>query len=169
MRAMDEGRLATSHVTLIATHYQFVSDDRFKGGMDPVTFQQFRENYAQNAPRTKERFKTLVAKGDAKFREVMEKIHHHEAVENTARWLPWLDDLGGYSYAGSAQIMANISTQIIHGEEDAVTPVAQAEAWHGRHPDMQVYHWQGVGHAPHLHDADRLRSSIANHHGAIIT
>jgi len=169
MRAIAEGVLAPSYVTLIATPYQFVSDASFKSGMDPLTFQQFRANYAQNAARSKERFKALIAKGDSKFRDVMEATRHHEAVEDTARWLPWLDDLGNYSHAASNAQYSGMKIQIIHGMEDAITPVAQTEAWHRHHPEIGIYRWQGAAHAPHLHDADRLRNHLHEHHRALLT
>jgi pimeloyl-ACP methyl ester carboxylesterase len=155
-------------VTLIATPYQFVSDDAFSGGMDPLTFTQFRASYARDAARTKERFKALVAKGDSKFREVTRQLQHHPMVEDAARWLPWLDALGQYSQRATPPIASDIALQVIHGTEDAITPIAQAEAWQTHHPHIRVHRVVGAGHAPHLHDVQRLRSFVEDHHGVTI-
>ena len=165
VRAIAAGALHPSHVTLIASPYQFVSDDAFSGGMDPLTFTQFRASYARDAARTKERFKALVAKGDSKFREVAQQLQHHPMVEDTNRWLPWLDALGQYSQRTVPPIANNIALQVIHGTEDAITPIAQAEAWQTHHPHIRVHRVVGAGHAPHLHDAQSLRSLIMHHHG----
>ena len=163
LHAIAAGILAPQHLTLIATPYQFVSDAAVKA-MDPVTFAQFRENYAQNPARSKGRFHGLVAKGDRDFGRVLADLTHHGDVENTARWLPWLDALGRHSLAETA-LPPMPPTFIVHGENDAIVPAAQA-ALLAEKLGAQASLWPDAAHAPHLHDAARLRAEIAAHRRA---
>ena len=158
LRAIIAGALAPQRLVLIAAPYRFVGSD----GMDPVTFAQFRANYIENPARTKTRFHGLVAKGDGDFTNVREMLGHHPEVENTARWLQWLDDLAARELT-SEQLKNIPPTLIIHGENDHIVPVAQGE-WLARHlPEAKLERWADTGHAPHLHDTARARASIRHH------
>lgn len=161
LRAMAAGALRPNHLTLIAAPMQFVSDANMKG-MDPTTFSLFRESYARDPARTKTRFHGLVAKGDRDMKRVMGLLGHHLEVENVARWLPWLDDLAAHRLDESALASAP-ATLIIHGMNDAIVPFAQSERLARLLPHVQLNAWAEVGHAPHVHDADRLRAEIAAH------
>jgi pimeloyl-ACP methyl ester carboxylesterase len=164
VRAIAEAVLAPQKLTLIAPPYQFVSDDRFSHGMPPHTFTLFRDSYAFHTERTKARFHGLVAKGDARMREVMAQLYHHHDVDNVARWLPWLDDLGRYSHFGSAHITLP-PTQLIQGTDDAIVPKGQADAWAQHYPEITLHLWHNAGHAPHLHDKARFLKQVREHHG----
>lgn len=161
LRAMAAGALAPAHLTLIATPMQFVSDATMKG-MDPTTFSLFRESYARDPARTKTRFHGLVAKGDRDMKRVMGLLGHHPEVENVARWLPWLDVLAAYRLDVRALALAP-ATLIIHGMNDAIVPFAQSVCLASVLPQAELKAWAKVGHAPHVHDADRLRAEIAAH------
>lgn len=158
MRAIAAGALKPQHLTLIAAPLQFVSTPELKG-MDATTYQLFRESYAKEPARTKERFHALVAKGDVKFRAVMDLLGHHPQVEDTRRFLPWLDALAAHRF-DRAQLASFPRTLIIHGMNDHIVPLAQSEALVQLLPDAKLQAWEGVGHAPHLHDADRLREAL---------
>lgn len=161
LKAIAHGVLAPEHLTLIGAPFQFVSDDKIKG-MDQLTFDQFRANYAANPTRTKTRFHGLVAKGDRDFSRVLGLLGHHPTVEDTTRWLPWLDHLAAFKLADLTLAHAP-PTLIIHGMNDAIVPHAQAEMLARKLPHATVSVWPEVGHAPHVHDAARLRAEIANH------
>jgi len=164
IHAIAQGILKPSHLTLIAAPYQFVSGNGVKG-MDPLTFGQFRGNYETDPARTKSRFHALVAKGDAKTGEVLKQLQHHPEVENTARWLPWLDYLKAHSLAEAT--LDNLPpTLIIHGMKDAVVPHSQSQLLADKLPQVTLSVWENVGHAPHLHDAERLRAEIVGHQTA---
>jgi pimeloyl-ACP methyl ester carboxylesterase len=158
LRAMAAGALAPEHVTLIAVPHQFVGEN----GMGEETFRLFRDSYASDPARTKSRFHGLIAKGDARMREVMELLGHHPEVENTHRWLPWLEDLAMHRFDVSA--LASLPpTLIIHGMNDHIVPYAQGEFLARNAPNATLELWESVGHAPHVHDATRLRHAIAAH------
>jgi len=160
LRAIAAGVLRPRKLTLIAAPYQFVRTPSLAQAMDTLTFTTFRENYVTDPERTAGRFHALVAKGDARFREVMSGLSHHAQVLDTGRWLPWLDDLGATSLAG-LDLTAVPETSIIHGTHDAIVPIAQAQLLADAIPSARIERWEGVAHAPHLHDATRLRELLA--------
>lgn len=162
LRAIAAGILRPRHLTLIAAPYQFVRNADFSEAMDPVTYRRFRDNYASDPARTKNRFHALVAKGDAEMKRVLPLLDHHPEVENTARWLPWLEELAAYSLH-AADLAAIPPTLLVHGTEDAIVPLAQSEVLAQRLPDATLVRWEGVAHAPHLRDAMRLLHDIAVH------
>lgn len=158
LRAIAIGALAPKHLTLIATPYRFVGTD----GMGAETFRLFRESYVKDAPRTKARFHALVAKGDAKQHDVMRRLVHHPEVENTNRWLPWLDILG-LNDATTEPLARTPRTLIIHGANDEIVPLAQGEFLARHLPKATLSRWADVGHAPHVHDSARMTAEIHAH------
>lgn len=158
LRAIAIGALAPKHLTLIATPYRFVGED----GMGAETFRLFRESYAKDAARTKTRFHALVAKGDARQSEVVRQLQHHEDVENTERWLPWLDALG-LNDATTEPLAKTPQTLIIHGMNDQIVPHAQGEFLARYLPKATLSSWAEVGHAPHVHDGARMMAEIDAH------
>lgn len=164
LRAVVAGVLRPRHLTLIGAPYRFVSPADPEG-MSEQTFSQFRDNYASDAARTKDRFHALVAKGDDDMRRVVAGLSHHPEVENTVRFLPWLDDLGRFDAA--TLDLANLPpTLIIHGMNDHIVPHAQAVLMHQRLPDAQLNSWAGTAHAPHVKNPARLRFEIETHRHA---
>lgn len=169
LRALAAGALTPGHLTLIAAPMQFVSDDKALNAMDPLTYRLFRDSYMRDAARTKTRFHGLIASGDCEFRQVMARLGHHPQVEEVARWLPWLEDLSAHRLDVAALASAP-PTLIIHGMNDVIVSHAQSEYIAHHLPDATLNSWAGVGHAPHLHDAARLRAEIAAHraiHGVV--
>lgn len=162
MRAIAAGVLNPRHLTIIAAPYQFVQTPDFGTAMGETTFAMFRENYATNPARTKERFHGLVAKGDRDTRRILSLLGHHPQVENTVRWLPWLDELGSVSLQ-ALDLSRVPPTLIVHGTQDAIVPVAQAQMLADQLPSASVSLWEGVAHAPHWHDGARLLREIETH------
>lgn len=162
LRALVAGAIKPAHLTLIAAPVQFVSAPHGPKGMDPLTYQLFRDSYAKDPTRTRARFHALVAKGDRDARKVMGQLRDHPEVENTDRWLPWLEAMAAHKLdmAGLASIPP---TLIIHGMNDQVVPLTQSEALVAHLPNAQLNRWAEVGHAPHLHDAGRLMDEMAAH------
>ncbi len=161
LQAIAAGALKPKHVTLIATAHQFVGDGVSKG-MDPVTFELFRESYAKDPARAKARFHALTSKGDSEPKKVMAELRHHPEAENTARWLPWLNALGANTFDIST-IASEVPMLIIHGMNDAIVDHTQGQTLAKQLPRAQLNSWSVVCHAPHLHDAERLRQEIVAH------
>lgn len=161
LRAIAIGALSPRHLTVIAAPLQFIGDEKRKG-MDPTTYQLFRESYAKDPVRTMARFHALLAKGDSAAKHVMVRLSHHSQAANTARWLPWLDALAAARLDVSTLASAP-PTLIIHGMNDAIVPVAQSEALADALPEVTLAIWADAGHAPHVHDGPRLVAAIAAH------
>lgn len=158
LRAIAAGVLKPKHLTIIGTPWQFVGDD----GMDAHTYALFRDTYIKNPARHKERFPALLAKGDRNAREIIRAITHHPDVDNTHRWLPWLEELSRYSFTEDAHAILP-PTLVIHGTQDAIVPVAQARMFAQTLPMVHIALWEAVGHTPHLHDPQRLLKEIMRH------
>lgn len=160
LRAIANGIIKPRRLTLISVSYQFRQSPEVKAAMDTLTYTTFRDNYARDPERTAARFKALTAKGDSKFKKVMDQLDLHADVTDTNRWLPWLDDLGHTSLA-ALDLSKVPHTTLIHGTEDAIVPVAQSRLLAERLPNVWLEEWEGVAHAPHLHDAERLKEAMA--------
>lgn len=162
LHAIAAGAIAPKHLTLIGVPFQFVQSAEYPHAMDRLTYERFRSNYARDAVRTKEKFLALIAKGDRDEGRILASLNHHHDVENAARWLPWLEALAGTSSPGGM----DVPTLIIHGDRDAIVSHHQAKKLAEILPNAAVSLWEGVGHAPHLHDAARLRTAIDAHRQA---
>ncbi|MDX2094585.1 MAG: alpha/beta fold hydrolase [Alphaproteobacteria bacterium] len=158
LRAIAAGAMAPRHLTLIAAPHRFVGEE----GMGEETFRLFRESYINDPARTQTRFHGLIAKGDRDFKRIMGMLAHHPQVEEVARWLPWLDALATYPLDVRGLASAP-PTLIIHGMNDAIVPYAQSEYLARTLPQARLNLWEGVGHAPHVHDAARVCAEIAAH------
>lgn len=159
LKAIAAHVLKPKFLLILAAPFQFVSDAQFGDGMDPLTFQQFRDNYARDAARTTQRFHGLIVKGDKHSKHILSQLSHHENVRDTKRWLPWLERLGRESLS-NVVIPYPARTIIVHGDKDAIVPVAQATHLQALMPKSQLEIWQDVAHAPHLHDAARMQSYL---------
>jgi pimeloyl-[acyl-carrier protein] methyl ester esterase len=150
LRAIAAGVLNPKKLVLIAVPYQFVGEH----GMDDFTFKQFRTNYAEDTARSKTRFHGLIAKGDKHHKRIVEDLSHHPEVENTNRWLPWLDDLSAFNVK-SIDLSRVPAPLIIHGANDVIVPFRQSEAL-ANHLNSDIFErWEECGHAPHLHDTEK--------------
>src|SRR5262249_1438587 len=121
LRAIAAGVLKPRHLTLIATPWQFIGKD----GMGEETFGLFRASYRSAPEPTMDRFAGLIAQGDAEARNILRQFRHHLDAGDPARWLPWLDTLA-LNPLHDLAFDTLPPTLLIHGEGDAIVPVAQA-------------------------------------------
>lgn len=167
LKAAARGILNPVKMTLIAPPYQFVQDEDIVKAMDAVTFNRFREQYVNDTERLKSRFHALVAKNDTNTHDVMAQLAHHVRIDDTGRWLPWLDALGRESLKD--EMLSTVpETQVIHGAGDVIVPVEQSAMLAARSPQIIRHIWQDAGHAPHLHDTGRFLQAIRDHHGLVL-
>lgn len=169
LEAIAVGALTPTHLTLIATPYQFVQTPEYRPAMDPFTYATFCDNYATNPSRTKERFHALTAKGDLDFKRVLGDLRHHPKVDHASHWLPWLKWLGQQQaplHEKALAALERIPTFIVHGKQDAIVHVQQGIDLEKAMPNASISVWGEAGHAPHLHDAQQLKALIAQHRQA---
>jgi len=153
------GVISPKAVVMISSPFQFVQDERVSAAMPVPTFDLFYSNYRDDTQRTIDRFHGLVAKNDLHDKRVLRELTHHPLVEETQRWLPWMDILRTYS-GHDQDYSALPPVLIIHGTEDVIVPFAQAEHLIEAIPSARLDAWQGCGHAPHIHDPVRMQESI---------
>lgn len=161
LRAITAGILKPKHLTLIAAPWQFVSDY----GMGTLTFDMFTDTYSKNPVAHKVKFHALIAKGDRKAKRVLNQLEHHPKVEDTRRWLPWLQELGLYSFDKHKHLWLP-PTLLIQGESDAIVRLPQALKFESELPQITLSRWEETGHAPHVSDIERLLKEIAEHRKA---
>lgn len=162
VRAIKANVINPKWMVMLAPPMQFVSCEAFAGGMDPVTYQLFRDGYVADAQRTAKRFHGLLVKGDKRYKDIMPHLSHHAEVHNVPHWLPWLDDLA----AQQILVFDGVElppTLLVQGEEDAIVPPSQAHAWKEKFPEIQLQLVSEMGHTPHLHDAKQVRAWIDAH------
>lgn len=156
LRAIAAGALAPKQLVLIGAPARFVG----KHGMGEQTFALFRESYAKDPARTKDRFRALIAKDDLHAKAVMAALRDHADVQNALRFLPWLDELEKFDVA-TLDLSQAPRTLILHGMNDAIVPYTQGEILVELLPHATLHGMAGVGHAPHLSEPARVREEIA--------
>ncbi len=163
MLAVMHGVLKPKKLTLIAPPVQFVQSEHFKHAMEEEIFRLFHDQYVSDTERLSSRFHGLIAKNDARRKQVMAMLAHHPHLHEITRWQPWLAHLGRSSLMHAA-FERLPDTQIIHGTRDAIVPVEQSAYITQRAHHIKRYLWQDAAHAPHLHDHERFVAQIMRHH-----
>lgn len=158
VRAVLEAGLCPRALVLLGTPWRFVAAPDWPQGMGRSTYDLFRENYATQPERTARRFAQLVAQGDTHSNRIAaEQATHWDTMSDRTRWLPWLDDLAAWM---PGDVSALPPALIVHGAGDRIVASAQAAQWESRLMQSKLHLWDECGHAPHLHDAPRLRALI---------
>ncbi|MDX2073754.1 MAG: alpha/beta hydrolase [Alphaproteobacteria bacterium] len=159
VRAVAEGAVRPAQLVLIATPYQFVDSST----VGRETFEKFSANYRANPQRTLHKAWELIHYEDAKSVCIADQLamFDKEAVLRKD-WLRWLHLLEGFS-CDALDFSAFPRTLLVHGTLDKVVGAAQSIRMAQRLPHARVEQWEHCGHAPHLHDAERLKGLIAEH------
>lgn len=158
---IQRGVLRAHALVLLSSPFRFVRNAHIHEAMPPDIFEQFYANYRDDTKRTVDRFHGLIAKGDMYAKRILNELSHHPFVMQTDVWLPWMDVLCEYN--GFTQDYSMLPPSlIIHGQSDAIVPYEQSEYLHQHLPNSQHERWEHCGHAPHLHDPERLAERIRN-------
>lgn len=154
-----EKTIQAEKLILLCAPHQFVRDETAPYAMEAWLFEQFYENYTSSPERTAKRFSGLIAKGDARTKEVIKELLPHSALHEVERWKSWLKLLGETSIDQGS--LTNLpETLIIHGNQDSLVKVEQGE-WFARHiKSSHLEQLADSAHAPHLHDAKMVASLI---------
>ncbi len=155
VRAVLEMGVLPRALVLLGAPWRFVAAPEWPHGMGRATYELFRQNYATQPERTARRFAHLIAQGDAHaIRIANEQEAHFPVMADKTRWLPWLDALGAWA---PEAVDALPPTLIVHGMRDGIVSAVQATQWEKNVMQSELHLWEECGHAPHLHDAERLR------------
>lgn len=162
VRLLGQGAIFTEKLVLLCAPHQFVRGENGDAsyGMERWLFEQFYENYTSDPVRTAKRFAGLIAKGDARMKEIIREMMPHAAVHEVSRWASWLGQLGEVSL--SAEFLSKLpETLMIHGVDDQLVKPAQS-VWMAKHiSNVTLNIIEGCAHAPHLHDAAAVKQMIA--------
>jgi pimeloyl-[acyl-carrier protein] methyl ester esterase len=154
MLAMAIAARAPKHISrlvLFAATPSFVKREDWQHALDSETTLAFRENFRSNAARTLERFIALQALGDeerarvaANLRANVADIEQHQSALAHGLRLLEQSDLRG------ALPPVSLRCLLIHGEQDALMPVAATEWLAHRWSGSETFIMPGVGHAAFL-------------------
>lgn len=153
---LQSGQLKARRFISLAAPFQFVKSPAMPHAMPRDTFDQFYANFRDDTLRTIERFYGLVANGDIHARRIISELRHHDSILRTDWWLQWLDVLGSDT-AINSHYDTLPPTLIIHGQQDAIIPAFQAEKLAAHLPSATLHLLPDCAHAPHLHDAAKVR------------
>ena len=140
-----------ARLVLIAATPRFVKRDDWPHGLDAETTMAFRENFRKDPARTLERFTALQALGDAERSSVNAGLRAHltDPLQHTSALAHGLRLLEQSDLRGS---LPSVSSRclLIHGEQDALIPVAATQWLAHRWSGSETCIMPGVGHVPFL-------------------
>lgn len=147
--------LATRHPdkvraqVLIGATPCFVSSDDWPHGLAPEVVSSFCDAFAQSPQRTLEKFIALQVMGDAHraackaqlIRALDDAATHHVSL---------MAGLHLLSYSDLRSMTPAQPTLLLHGEHDALMPLAAAQHLERALPHAQLDVFPNTGHAPHV-------------------
>ena len=161
VRAILDGGVYPQRLILLGAPWRFVANADYPEGMGATTYEMFVASYAKDPKRTAKHFATLVARGDIHAARIQaEEAPLLPLMADGARWLRWQETLRDWQPDLSSLSLVP-PTLVVHGAEDGIISPAQAHRWHTFLPECELQIWEGCGHGPHLHDAEKLRTTIA--------
>lgn len=159
-RAIHDGLINPKRLVLVASTYQFVATPHLKLGMPADQYAKFTHNYKANPERALHKGWELIVKGDTRPALVREYLHKQDKAAVLAKdWLAWLHYLDGFTCDGM-DFSGFPPTLLVHGTGDVISGIEQSQAFARAIPQSQLELWEGCGHAPHWHDAGKLKKLI---------
>lgn len=162
VRAIAEGVLKPERLVLLGTPFHFLREPGSTLGMPQDIFAQYRSNFLANPERTLNKSYALIAHRDTQAEILQEKLTSARARLQPRPWATWLDTLTTYS-CRDVDFSCFPPTLLIHGDQDVVIYPDQSHAFQSAMPGANLLMLQGCGHAPHWHDAKRVRAAIEEH------
>lgn len=159
VRAASEGIIAPKKMLLIAPPYQFVADRHFPHAMPADIYEVFLKNYLHANTHTVNKFTRLIAKGDANAAFIEGMLKANEEGNHVSRWLPWLEEIGGFSAASLTNPPA-ADILLLHGGRDVIVNPESSARYAAWLPNARYEIFEAAGHAPHLHDTERFRRLV---------
>ncbi|WP_341806411.1 malonyl-ACP O-methyltransferase BioC [Pseudomaricurvus alcaniphilus] len=140
----------TALVTL-ATNACFVARADWPEAMDPPTFERFSAGLAADEGQTLQRFAGLMAKGDARARQLLKPLRQCAQSSREATAESWQQALNWLQALDNRSALAAMTVPALHlfGAADALVPVAAARAVRALNRDQLVEVVPATGHALH--------------------
>ncbi len=159
VRAIAAKMIQPKQLVLIAVPYQFVAGD----ALGRETFAKFFANYQANPRRTLHKAWELLHYEDARSDYIADQLAALDKDAVLAKdWLRWLSLLEHFS-CEALDFNHFPNTLLVHGKRDKVVEPSQSARMAARIKNSRLELWEDCGHAPHWHDAARLRTLIESH------
>ena len=164
VRAIAAGLMRPRLLVLIAAPFQFVKNTTLPIGMPADTFAGFLSNYRRRPEQTLIKAWELIQKDDSNASEVSAHLQTHEKnLVLKQDWLRWLEELNSFSCEG-LHLAEFPSTLLIHGDRDHVVYHEQSEHFASVIPHAKLVTLKNCGHAPHWHNAEKVKQLIEQHY-----
>jgi len=111
---------------LLATPFQFLSDNYYKIGVDPKIYNNFCDNLSKDPEKLLKRFHLMMLQGDKRFLEFKSKYFYHNNFNNLRYWLDYLVDFSAAKYDFSNFC----KTELIYGKNDKIVNYKQGQLFH---------------------------------------
>jgi len=146
-------------LVLLATTPCFRQKDTWIHGCDDDVWQGFQQAAAQNNSKLMSRFFQMMLHGDILTRQQRNHIAKHainrDHQPSITALKAGLSMLDSFDFRQTIQSIT-LPTLILHGEQDAIVPIAAAHFLDQHMPNSQMHVFKDCGHAPFL-----------THHGAL--
>lgn len=160
VRATAVGIIRPKRLVLLAAPFQLVADKHFRGGKPRLMVAASRLALQADAGFMLRQFQAdMLAQGDSNAAAIKEISPHYLAPVEGMEWLFWFDELARFS-CNNLDFRAFPPTDIIHGDNDAVIPYANGEAFAAHIAGSRLHELEKCGHAPHWHDANFVKQVI---------
>ncbi len=168
MLALQAARLAPQRIAklvLVGCSPSFTQRADWLPAMPPETLDGFRAAITEDAPGALKRFFGLVNQGDTLARAIgrlMVKPILSSRLPDTTTLLAGLGWLRDVDLRNQITDIA-VPTLLIHGENDALMPLAAARWLHTALPESRLEIFAGAAHAPFLNDPERFATLLADY------
>ncbi|MBK8579971.1 MAG: pimeloyl-ACP methyl ester esterase BioH [Candidatus Accumulibacter sp.] len=161
MLAMRAALLAPQRVTglvLVGATASFTQRSGWPEAQAPALLDSFTDSITRQPEQTLQRFVALLCQGDHQARSLTRTLRAGlrnapvPASKVLSRGLHWLREVD------LRALLPALTTRslLIHGENDALNPLAAARRLAGLLPDARLEVFAGTGHAPFLADPQRF-------------
>lgn len=155
-----------SGLILIDSNPQFVADQNWPWGMEAAVLDKFAEQLKQDHAGTTNRFLALQVLMAEDARNTLARLKEHMATAPPPEEKALEGGLGVLRHASLVSRLKEIRlpVMIIHGEYDALVPLAAARAMRGKLPHADLHVIRCAGHAPFLSHRNEVVSLIREFH-----
>ena len=160
LRAIEADILQPKRLVLISTPFQFISGQGLFCGIKMDSFIEFENDFTHDPEKTLKHFASLIAHGDNDAKNIIRILRNANSVD-ASKWLYWLEQLRSFSCKNISYDKVPPTLAII-GSEDRIIESSQIDLFRPLiRSGYRAAILEKCGHAPHLHDEERVRELIA--------
>ncbi len=160
LRAIESDILKPKRLVLLSTPFQFISGQGLFCGINMDNFIEFENDFTHDPEKTLKQFATLIAHGDKDAKNI-KRILRNSNHEDASKWLYWLEQLRCFSCKSMSYDKVPPTLAIV-GSEDRIIKASQIDLFRPLiRSGYKATIFENCGHAPHLHDEEKVRELIA--------